>query len=278
MDNWLHERASLPLGATLCGVILLVVAGIVGLEAELGAPPQPARVLAVAKPAPATAHPPFRPLAELPVLAPPSFEVAGIGPDRQVVAAGLAAPGAIVSILDGAREVGRVRADASGRWAFSATEALAPGGHELGLAERAAGAPADRPPTLGDAPTMLVVSDATPAASPAVVAGPPDHAAAGHPAAAGRPALRIITASYDSLGTPRLSGRAAGGAPLVVLLDGRRAGRASADGRGRWAVALAERVKAGRHRVQVQQVSAGGRVLMAADSPLVRDRAALPDD
>ena len=273
MDKRLHERVSLPLGATLCGVILLVVAGIVGLEAELGAPPQPARVLAVAKPAPAPAHPPFRPLAELPVLAPPSFEVAGIGPDRQVVAAGLAAPGAIVSILDGAREVGRVRADASGRWAFSATEALAPGGHELGLAERAAGAPADRPPTLSEAPTMLVVSDAAPAASPAVVAGPPTYAAA-----AGRPALRIITASYDSLGTPRLSGRAAGGAPLLVLLDGRRVGRASADGRGRWAVALAERVKAGRHRVQVQQVSAGGRVLMAADSPLVRDRAALRDD
>ena len=265
-----RERASSrPLGAALCGVIVLVVAGVVGLEAQLGAPPQPTRVVTVAKPAPAPAHPPFRPLDELPVLTPPSFEVAGIGPDRQVVAAGLAAPRAIVSILDGAREIVRVPADASGRWAFSATEALAPGGHELSLIERAAGAPADRPPTLGDAPTMLVVDDAAPAALSAAMA---------RPAASVRSALRIITASYDSLGTPRLSGRAAGGTPLVVLLDGRRAGRASADDRGRWAIALAGRVKAGRHRVQVQQVSAGGRVLTAADSPLVRERAAPRDD
>ncbi len=274
-------RGSLPLGLALGGVTVLVVAGIVTLETKLGAPPQPTRVAAVAKPDAAPAHPPFRLLAEVLVLTPPSFEVAGIGPERNVVAAGLGAPGAVVSILDGAREIGRVRADGSGRWAYSATAALAPGGHELGLAERAADAPADRPPTLGAGPMMLVVEDAAAAAParptpavvpPAVATRPMAYAAgAGRRDASMRSALRIITASYDVLGTPRLSGRAADGAPLVVLLDGRRAGRASADGRGRWAVALAGRVKAGRHRVQVQQVAAGGRVLMAAESPLVRD-------
>lgn len=273
------RRSSVPLAGALCGVTLLVLAGIVGLETELGAPPQPTRVVVVAKPVATPAHPPFQPLAEQPVLTPPTFEVAGIGSEHQVVATGSAAPGAMVSILDGAREVGRVRASASGRWAFSGTMPLSPGGHELDLAERAADAPTDRPPTLGAEPMMLVVDDA--ASAPAVGSSPPDAlpqvrlapgaiAAVARPAPAGT-APHIITASYDTLGTPRLSGRAADGAPLVVLLDGRRAGRASADGRGRWAVALAGRVKAGRHRLQVEQVTTGGRVLVAANSPLVRD-------
>ncbi len=147
------------LAVTLGGVMVLVVAGIVGLEAQLGAPPQPTRVVVVARSASAPAHPPFRPLAELPVLTPPAFEVASVGPAHNVVAAGMAAPDAIVSVLDGGRELGRVQADASGRWTFSAGVQMAPGGHELELVERAVGAPADRPPTLGVAPMMLVVGD-----------------------------------------------------------------------------------------------------------------------
>ncbi len=310
------------LGIALIGVLGLVVGGIVTLEARIGAVPAAPVSAADATDPLSPSHRPFQAIAEVPTLTPPQFEMAGIGPDRNVVASGTGEPNASIGIRDGATELGRVRADASGRWNFTGVGALAPGGHEIALVERDAAAPADRPETVGAEPMMLVVAAdeplplatltefgpapplpvvptlplplladlPTPAPLPTLAAGArlaslplrrPTAAAipsgrvltplAVSRRARGRVPLRLETASYNVLGTPRLSGRASDGAPLVVIVDGRRAGRANANGSGRWSVALGQRLKAGPHHVRVEEIAASGQILAAVERPLIRD-------
>ncbi len=295
-----RRRRRLDLGVALFGVTALVAGSIVVLELQVGAVPSPPVVVAPAARV-AAAHPPFVALADVPRLTPPAFEFAGIGPDHNAVASGTGEPNAIVGIRDGAAEIGQVRADAQGRWTFTGAAALAPGGHELALVEHRADAPSDRPETLGVEPMMLVVE--TPEAPPPAFAslaeadppGPlplaalplmppltpappqaplltmPARVPAKTPIRARRTPLLIETASYNVLGAPHLSGRAADGAPLVVMVDGHKAGRASANGSGRWSVALEQRVKAGRHHVRVEEIAASGQILAAVEKPLIRD-------
>src|SRR5690349_13721591 len=76
---------------------------------------QATRSATATTPAPAEAKPPPNQSAA-PAIATPTFDVARISPDGIAVAAGHAAPGAKVVLLDGGKEIAHGVADARGEW------------------------------------------------------------------------------------------------------------------------------------------------------------------
>jgi nucleoid-associated protein YgaU len=125
------------------------------------APPPPRPALAGLGPAaPALLPPqPSPPTAE-----PPRFDVARVGARGMLVTAGRAAAGAEVVLLEGARELGRARADARGEWVLLPGDPLGPGARELALVARSPGGD----PVPGRETVLLVVPE--PAPAPAAVA------------------------------------------------------------------------------------------------------------
>ena len=89
-----------------------------------------------APPAPRSAEPSSDPAAVQPRPQRPSFDVVRIGVQGDAVIAGRAEPGAEVVVLDGAREVGRARADRRGEWVIVSTAPMPPGARELSLRAR----------------------------------------------------------------------------------------------------------------------------------------------
>lgn len=95
------------------------------------APSRPsAAPAAPAAPAPAAAPSPPPPPPR------PSFDIVRVNARGDAVMAGRAAPHAEIEILDGAREIGRVKADDRGEWVFVPTGPMQPGGRELSLRAR----------------------------------------------------------------------------------------------------------------------------------------------
>jgi nucleoid-associated protein YgaU len=66
----------------------------------------------------------------------PSFDIVRVNARGDAVMAGRAAPHAEIVILDGVREIGRVRADDRGEWVFVPSGPMPPGGRELSLRAR----------------------------------------------------------------------------------------------------------------------------------------------
>ncbi|MEE8271552.1 MAG: LysM peptidoglycan-binding domain-containing protein, partial [Alphaproteobacteria bacterium] len=79
-------------------------------------------------------------MAMLSSVRPPSFDAVRINEFGDAVIAGRASPRAVVVILDGDREIGRVAADQRGDWVFVSSEPLEPGQHQLGLRAEVGGA------------------------------------------------------------------------------------------------------------------------------------------
>lgn len=104
----------------------------------------PAAPPAVAPPAPQAAAPDAAPRpapapAQAAAPAPPprpSFDIVRVNARGDAVMAGRAAPHAEIVILDGTREIGRVKADDRGEWVFVPGAPMPPGGHELSLRAR----------------------------------------------------------------------------------------------------------------------------------------------
>ena len=76
-----------------------------------------------ALPAPAVVEPPVR----------PSFDVVRINPQGDAVIAGRAAPGAEVTIREGNKDIGKVRADSRGEWVLIPDKPLPAGSRELSV-------------------------------------------------------------------------------------------------------------------------------------------------
>ncbi len=142
------------------------------LQPLLTAPPVPppaaARAASAERPpgatlaapaAPAPTAPREAPPAEAPT-EPPRFDIARVGARGMLVAAGRAAPGAEVLLLEGGTEIGRARADGRGEWVILPAVALGAGARELSLVARRPGGVA----VPGRDVVLLVVPDAAPAA------------------------------------------------------------------------------------------------------------------
>jgi len=140
------------------------------------APPSPPPAQ-IAAPAPASVSPPPSPpaapqaapqVAALPTPPPaappaivippppaPSFDVVRVAPDGHAVLAGRAAPNADVTIKEGDKDLGTIRADGRGEWVFLPSAPLAPGGRTLSLSARNEAGPA----VTGQRDVVLVVPE-----------------------------------------------------------------------------------------------------------------------
>ncbi len=96
--------------------------------------------------------------------APPRFDVARLGRNGMLVAAGRAMPGSEVTLLDNGREIGRGRADARGEWVILPDAPLGSGARELTLVMR----PQGGEPIPGEASVVLLAPE--PAAALAAAA------------------------------------------------------------------------------------------------------------
>ncbi|MBT5415414.1 MAG: LysM peptidoglycan-binding domain-containing protein [Rhodospirillaceae bacterium] len=199
--------------------------------------------------------------------APPGFDVVRVDPQGNAVLAGRAAPNAMVVILDGDREIGRVQADARGEWVFVPEEALPAGSREFtlraigadgsviesetkvvlavpeALAEDGKGAKADRP-----APIALEVRKDDAAGTTAKVLQAPG----GEPADG---TLAVRGVEYGRDGDLALSGMAAPNAEVRVYLDDIFVGTAMADETGRWELTPETEIAAGQYTLRVDQMA-----------------------
>ncbi|GAC1484753.1 MAG: hypothetical protein NVS2B11_10470 [Acetobacteraceae bacterium] len=259
------ERPPRRLGAAwpaLAAAAALVVAGTV---ATLEWPAQRAVLPAEAPaPRPPTPAAPVAPRVE------PGFDVVRVGPDGGVVIAGRAEPGADVVVRDGERTVGAARADRNGEFVIVPDGKLPPGGRELTLSARLG----EGPEQAAGASVVLVVPPpaSTPAAGPAPVALLVPNAGAPRllNAPEHRGGLSLDTVDYDDKGDIRFAGSAAPTMGLRVYVDNTAVGETKTDARGQWELTPAQPVSPGLHRLRVDQLGAGGRVLSRVELPFQR--------
>ncbi len=162
----------LIVGATGAVIVGAAIALTVYFEFEPGAQPQQVAVTpkAVESPAPTA----IKPSAEAPMKAPaetaprlaapeitkkpvrPSFDVVRVNPKGDSVIAGRAAPNAEVTVTDGKREIGKVKADSRGEWVLVPSKSLPSGTHELSLEAKGK---KDQPKLLSEHKVILVVPE-----------------------------------------------------------------------------------------------------------------------
>ncbi len=227
---------------------------------------------------------------------PPTFDIVRVERTGEAVIAGRATPGAEVTVLDGEKVLGKVRANESGEWVFLPDEPLAPGSHELGLGVATAGGEAQSP-----------AADAEPSGAPAtgaleseqvVVVVVPEAAGSDQAAAQPERAIAVLTprggegvskilrqpgdggladqdlvlnaVDYDGTGSVIISGQATPGALIIVYLDNRVIGRVVADGQGAWQLKPEAPVEPGLHSLRVDRVDAQGKVIARVETPFSR--------
>jgi hypothetical protein len=256
-------------------------AGQAAPPAPSGAPPAQPPALS----APATAEQPAR----------PSFDVVRVNPQGDAVLAGRAAPNAEVTVRDGGKEVGKVRADARGEWVLVPKTPLAAGSREL---ELSAVSP-DGGKSQSEKSVLLVVPergkdvagrDAETGSQPLALLVPKDGGAStvlqkpggaetgivgtpmpGAPAAKpGDFALSLDAVDYDAQGRVTLSGKAPQGARVQAYIDNRLAGADAADARGVWQVAPDFTIEPGYYTLRVDQVDKAGKVLARVETRFAR--------
>jgi len=289
-------------------VLLLILALVFWPGAQAPGPESPVAGLAPAAPVPQArpAPPPearegsVRPDAA----GPPRFDVVRVGARGGAVVAGRAAPGAeVVLLLDGARELGRARADARGEWVILPAETLAPGAWDLSLRARLAGeemqgpdrvvvvvpepgagevaravaavSPAAAPPPAEPVPIAVFIPPAVQGAPPRILQGPqpasPQGVAGGTGRGGASARLGMDSVDYREGGGIRFAGTAPPGAAVRVYVGEDHAGDAVADAAGRWMLAPERQPPVGRHALRVDQITAGGAVAARVEVPFQRD-------
>jgi len=205
--------------------------------------------------APSTLPPLEGETAGAPGLVVPSFDVVRVEPDGSTVVAGRAAPGSVVSLLSNGGTVAEVGADARGEFALVLEEPLPPGKAQLSL-----NAVTPEGASVSSAQTVAVeVPGAGGSAGPRVVLTAPDAASKVLQgpvvaAAAGGTSIRAI--DYDDTGNVVISGEAAPGESVEVIVDGNRLGTAEADADGNWSFRPVEQLAPGEYAVSATALSA----------------------
>lgn len=215
-------------------------------------------------------------LAEIGVL--PGFDVVRINPSGDAVIAGRAEPGATVTLRDGRSVLGQVIADGRGEWVFVPEKPLQPGAHRLDLEMRMG----DGATTRSTQEVLIVV----PKAGEDVAGGPapggtqplalrvpreggPTTVLQKPGADAGEATLAIDAVDYDEQGHLAITGRAPAGSRVRLMIDGKRAGEATADADGRWRVSPSQGISSELHTLTIEQFdSTTGKVVARSDAPL----------
>jgi LysM repeat protein len=201
----------------------------------------------------------------------PSFDVVRIDPKGSLVMAGRAQPNAVVVILDGDKEIGRVTADARGEWVFLPTAPVTPGTHQFSLKTPRKGGAKDLvsqnvvvmsvPERDGE---ILVVEQSRDGGKSRVLQGPN---------APGTGGLTVEAIDYAADGTFTIGGKADVGSTVQIYLDNEFIGRATADAKGLWEVAPQSKAAAGQHTIRVDQLGTNNNVIARVEVPFVLDPA-----
>lgn len=231
----------------------------------------------------------------------PSFDVVRVNPQGDAVIAGRAAPHAEVTITEGDKKIGKVKADSRGEWVLVPKEPLASGSRELSLSAKKG----DGPVTESDKNVVLVVPERgkdiagrsveKPSGALAILVPkkgtgastvlqkPASGAAKTSPAAAAKsgttPAqkadgaeskLALDAVDYDDSGKVALSGKAPEGAQVQIYLDNKLVGSATAGKSGNWQVKPDDSVGVGLYTMRVDQVENSGRVVARVETKFAR--------
>lgn len=275
----------------------------VGAEGEAAeaapAPGQDIKVVPRAETAPQVAALPDQPEAiDLPPTRAPSFDVVRVEPTGEAVIAGRAEPGSRVTLTDDGEEIASVQADGAGDWVIILDEPLGGGSHQLGLLAETPGG------DILESENVVIV--AVPEAPEAVAGRQAETEAESESAAIDEPAgealavlapregegpsvvlqqpdaigitdreLVLNAIDYDAQGRVIVSGKAPAGARVVVYLDDRAIGQVEADENGVWVLRPNTVVTVGLHRLRLDQLDAGGKVVARIESPFSRAQALL---
>ena len=215
--------------------------------------------------------------------------MARVAADGAATVAGVAAPGAAVSVLLDGVEVAQAVADGQGKFAalfdvppsptarMLTLQATGADGAAVQGAEAVALAPvAGAIPVADAATTDVAATDAgqTVLQAPAAVLIAPEGVKLLQPGA-DQPAeiaanVVVDTISYAQDGAVLLGGRAASGAALRIYLDGAVIAEATAGPQGDWASKLSD-VAAGIYTLRVDQLAADGTVTSRFETPFKRE-------
>jgi len=265
-------KRSAAIGLVVGAVILVAALGFwLGRERSL---PQPSGAAAPTPPVAAPAPAPRA--AESAAL--PAFDVVRVNPQGEAVIAGRAAPGAEVTVLDREKPLGKVTADPNGEWVLLPGTPLAPGQHELSLAQRGA----DGAVGKSDGVVAMVVPERHAAATPAA---PPEDSVAllvprqGSGAAVplqlprllgGHRRLSLDVIQYDAGGNVLLLGRAPPEAEIEIELDDKAAGSGATAASGDWSVPLRQTVPEGKYRLRIGARDKNGALVGSLTVPFSR--------
>ena len=200
----------------------------------------------------------------------PSFDVVRIDPKGNMVMAGRAQPGAVVVILDGDKEIGRVTADARGEWVFLPNTPVAAGTRQFSLKTPGPGGKdlfsqnvvvMSVPERNGE---ILVVEQSRSGGKSRVLQGPN---------APGTGSLTVEAIDYSADGKFALSGKADAGSTIQVYLDNAFIGRGVATEKGTWAVEPTSKASAGKHAIRIDQLGANNNVIGRLEVPFTLDPA-----
>lgn len=247
-------------------------------EAPESAPPPVEMQTAEPAPAPAEPGPPKTVL--------PAFDVVRVAPAGDIVVAGRAAPGSVVSVYDDGRPIGQIKADGRGQWVLLPDEPLPPGSRELSISSRLG----DAEPAWSEKVVVVVVPEAG-----LDVAGQPTTESSGAlvievprtgfdtsevlqqpPAGEASPVepgmeftLSVTVVDYDERGNLGLSGRADDNSNVIIYLDNVLLAATPVGPDGSWRIIVKRPVAPGLYTLRVDEV-AGDKVIARLEFPFQR--------
>jgi nucleoid-associated protein YgaU len=269
--------------------VLLVGAAAVLVLPHSGAPPggKAATQPALSPGGPAPAEERAAPQPSAPVS--PSFDVVKVGPTGTAVIAGRAEPGSKVTVRDGDKVVGEVRADRRGEWVLVPDQPIGPGDRLLSLE---ASGPRNGATVKSEETVALSISPSKPGGQEetalAVVLPRDGNGAArvlqrpdgSSPSSRGassadKPlALSMDALEYDDQGRIVLSGRATPGATVQIYAGTQPLATATADAAGEWSAKSTRVVGPGRVELRLDQLGKDARVVQRIVMPLPQAAAA----
>jgi len=200
----------------------------------------------------------------------PSFDVVRIDPKGNMVMAGRAQPGAVVIILDGDKEIGRVTADSRGEWVFLPNTPVSPGTRQFSLKTPGPDGKdlfsqnvvvMSVPESSGE---ILVVEQSRDGGRTRVLQGPN---------APGSGGLTVEAIDYSADGKFALSGKADPGSTIQIYLDNEFIGRTVATEKGTWEIEPTSKAAAGKHTIRADQLGLNDTVIARLEVPFVLDPA-----
>ncbi len=222
----------------------------------------------------------------LPIIILPAFDVVRVTPTGEIVVAGRAAPGSVVTVYDDGRPIGQIKANGRGEWVLLPGSPLPPGSRELSLSSRLG----DAAPVWSEKVVVIVVPEpglnvagqSTDESSGALVVEIPrtgfgtSEVLQQPPAGETQPvepgtefALSVDVLDYDENGNLGLSGRANGNSNVLVYLDNGLLATAAVEPGGNWRIIIEHPIVPGLYTLRLDEM-AGDQVIARLEFPFQR--------